>query len=527
MRTILLVISLIIIENSLSQVKVVETVAKDSRTSLKKIPKKHNFINFEQIGDYYYGIYSKSQYEFYLFLWQPIKYPVKYDFVIVKYDKDFNLVELKTIKSSIEYKTKINADVKRVGNELCAFYYFNNLKTNKQYLFAQKIDIEKLEVTGSAIKIAETTIDSKTIHEPNYFVFKLSQDYSKLLVSLNFEVNYKRQFLTSKVKRKKRSSIYWLYDSELNILDYRKDLNISKSSGSTLVDYQVDNKGNVILLGFEYDKSKDFKKKINSLDIAFQNLIFSARIITLEGKDQTIKMGNGSLMLDGKLIYNFTNNLLAFIGLKASKDPGSKGVIVQHFTIDSFNLIRENEFDFDSELIRKIETSLKKNKKVNKKTVEEDLDTYIRYLSRIGDCFFNQDNELYISTQKYYFTTTQVDKKNSSAEVTSVCHSDIIAFKFDSLCSFESYCAIPYFVANESTTNVNFDAIYKNGEFYIFTNTNYSKIDFNSHKSKVKSLKIHLINYSLKYKYKFGTSCIVIIYPVKKSSRYFTRYELN
>ena len=159
---------------------------------------------------------------------------------IERYNEKMNLVKSKEVV--LKYKKK-NLDYEgfiKLGNELYLLSSFNNQAKKKNYLFAQKVSKKSLTVSTKIVKIGE--IDTRNIQQEGYFDFHISRDSSKILIynSLPYKKGMPERFALN------------VYDNQFNPL-WSKDISLPYADKYFSVEeYQVDNNGNVYLLGLNY-----------------------------------------------------------------------------------------------------------------------------------------------------------------------------------------------------------------------------------------------------------------------------------
>ncbi len=153
------------------------------------------------------------------------------------YNSQMNMV--KSVSFALKYKNNPleYEDFLKVGNELYLFTSYNNQAKKKNYLFAQLVSRKTLMPSDKLINIGE--VDSKNIMKKGYFDVHISRDSSKVLVfnALPYQKGMPERFALH------------VYDNQFNEL-WTKDIILPYSDKDFSVeDYQVDNHGNVFLLG--------------------------------------------------------------------------------------------------------------------------------------------------------------------------------------------------------------------------------------------------------------------------------------
>jgi hypothetical protein len=159
--------------------------------------------------------------------------------IIEYYNARMKLVRSRELDLDVKGKGRFVKDVVMLDRRLWVLSYFYNEKHEKTYLFAQEISKSTLNLSKDLVKIAEQ--DQKNNAKEDVFTVATSRDSSKIVV-FNRQPNAKNQQAFSLA----------VFDSEFNEL-WSKDAKLPYSRKSFGVeDYQVDNKGNVYLLGIIY-----------------------------------------------------------------------------------------------------------------------------------------------------------------------------------------------------------------------------------------------------------------------------------
>lgn len=159
---------------------------------------------------------------------------------IEHYNEQMNLVKSNEVvlqfkKNNLEYE-----DFLRLGNELYLLSSYNNEAKKKNYLFAQLVNKKTLSLSDKLIKIGE--IDTRNIQNKGFFDHHISRDSSKILIynALPYQKGMPERFALH------------VFDNQFNEL-WTKDISLPYNDKQFSVEeYQVDNKGNVYLLGLNY-----------------------------------------------------------------------------------------------------------------------------------------------------------------------------------------------------------------------------------------------------------------------------------
>jgi hypothetical protein len=159
--------------------------------------------------------------------------------IIEYYNASMKLVRSKELDLDVKGKSRFVKDVVMLDRRLWILSYFYNEKHEKTYLFAQEISKSTLNLSKDLVKIAEQ--DQKNNEKEDVFTVAMSRDSSKLVV-FNRQPNANKQQEFSLAVFNSEFTELWSKDAKLPYS--RKNFGIE--------DYQVDNQGNVYLLGIIY-----------------------------------------------------------------------------------------------------------------------------------------------------------------------------------------------------------------------------------------------------------------------------------
>jgi len=160
--------------------------------------------------------------------------------ILERYNSSMNLVKSRQLSLKIKKKKRQFEDLMVIGGQLYFFTSFNNQAKKKNYLFAQRIDSKELRPNSDLRFIAD--IDTKNKYQEGAFNFHISRDSSKVLIynQLPYKKNNPERFALR------------VFDNEMQEL-WSKDIKLPYDDNQFAVeDYQVDNDGNVYLLGVLY-----------------------------------------------------------------------------------------------------------------------------------------------------------------------------------------------------------------------------------------------------------------------------------
>lgn len=166
------------------------------------------------------------------------------------YSKDnMKLQKSKDIDLRYQKKERVLEDVIWLGNELYLLTSFHNQAKQKNYLFSQKISKKSLLPSKDLKKIGE--IETISITKEGVFDHHISQDSSKILI-IN-QLPYK--------KTQPERFALQVFDNAFNE-KWKRNITLPYNDQSfSIEEYQVDEKGNVYLLGILYTDGVKVKRR--------------------------------------------------------------------------------------------------------------------------------------------------------------------------------------------------------------------------------------------------------------------------
>ena len=155
------------------------------------------------------------------------------------YNANMKLVRSKELDLDIKGKARFVKDVVMLDRRLWVLSYFYNEKHEKTYLFAQEINKSTFNLGKDLIKVAEQ--DQKNQDKSDVFTVATSRDSSKIVI-FNRQPN----------ENKQQEFSLAVFDSDFKEL-WSKEAKLPYSKKNfSIEDYQLDNQGNVYLLGIIY-----------------------------------------------------------------------------------------------------------------------------------------------------------------------------------------------------------------------------------------------------------------------------------
>ncbi len=156
----------------------------------------------------------------------------------------------KSVELDLKFKKKTRdfEDLIVVEGNMYLLTSFNNQVKKKNYLFAQSVNLSSLRPSQKIIKLAE--VETKNAYKEGGFRHHLSKDDSKVLI------------YSVLPKQKKEPERFYLqvFDNQLNALWEKKVRLPFNDDKFSIEEYQVDNNGNVYMLGVVYQDKTRFRR---------------------------------------------------------------------------------------------------------------------------------------------------------------------------------------------------------------------------------------------------------------------------
>ena len=139
----------------------------------------------------------------------------------------------------------------QLDNQLYLFTSFRNQRLRRNLLFVQGINKNSLLPEGKPLKIAEIDYSGENKRNAGSFDFEKSIDGSKVLIYYQLPHN----------KRESEQFGFHVFDSKLKLL-WEKEITLPyQEELFDIEDYEVDNLGNVHVLGLAYKEKRKEKRK--------------------------------------------------------------------------------------------------------------------------------------------------------------------------------------------------------------------------------------------------------------------------
>lgn len=332
----------------------------------------------------------------------------KDDFKIIfeHYNSEMNQVQISEITFETKHKKRSYEFTIDLGDEIFVFSSFKNEKHKKNYLFAQSLNKTTLQLNNDLRKICEIAYEKKTKHNAGNFSYELSSDTTKILFYYNlpYKSNEKEKFAFN------------VYDHELNQL-WRKEITLPYLDKLfAVLDYEIDNAGNVHLLGNIFnDKAKyERKGKPNStyeiLSYLNNGNSHKKYPITLGDKfinDLTFEINDNQDIVCGGF----------YSSIGAESIQGSYFLTIDHETAV---VKSQNTKKFDLNFITQNLSQVQKKRitKKNKKGKSTEMNKY-----HLSDFVLKEDGGALFVAEKYYseiYTTSQTDSDGRTTTTTHV-----------------------------------------------------------------------------------------------------------
>lgn len=338
--------------------------------------------------------------------------------ILEHYNNKMNLIKSEELELKQGKKHLAFEGIQYINNKLYVFSSFRNKKLKKNFMFCQEISKNTLNLVGSIKNLSEISYEGYKRYS-GHFDYETSNDDSKILIY---------NFLPSK-KGEPQKALYQVFDDNFNLL-WKKKTTISKPGLLHIVqDYELDNNGNVHILGTVY------KDKIKETRHGEINYFYQIRSLYNNGKEErTYKVAlKNKYITEMQLAVNDNGN---FICAGFYSDQGTYSIKGSYFmTVDAKtqNIISQSTKDFSLNFITQnmTERQVKKTKKKIKKGKNIEL-----YQYDLDELVLKDDGGAILIGEQYYVrvvTTTSTDA-NGNTRTTTTYHyyyNDIIAINMD------------------------------------------------------------------------------------------------
>ena len=193
------------------------------------------------------------------------------------YNANMKLVRSKELDLDIKGKARFVKDVVMLDRRLWVLSYFYNEKHEKTYLFAQEINKSNFNLGKDLIKVAEQ--DDKNREKSDVFTVATSRDSSKIVI-FNRQPN----------ENKQQEFSLAVFDSDFKEL-WSKEAKLPYSKKNfSIEDYQLDNQGNVYLLGIIYTEGSNRLERRGKATYQYDVVAYRQDNTTAEAYEYKIDM---------------------------------------------------------------------------------------------------------------------------------------------------------------------------------------------------------------------------------------------
>lgn len=415
------------------------------------------------------------------------------DFVIYKLDNSMSVVSTSRVPAEFYGKTVESFKLDKVGENLVAFFIFNNKKQNKQYLFAQKYSLKNLQVVGKPIRLAEAMATKQDRKYSFLFTIKITPDHSKIIVT-NDRSRAARTRREKKASRlmKNHTLSYWIFNENLEQINEVKDAKFGKGQTET-IDQILDDKGNIYLLGFESKLSdkevrkkgsapvKKKKKDEDEDDDEDDNENVNKMVLKLirnDGKTFDLKLAEKLDFLSAKLVLNKNTGRIAVVALLTGRKYGSTGIYTRLVDPENPEEGADIASMFSKEMVGEMEKAIVNHsskwakKRYARKSKKREAPDYIYNLVRMGDIYYTDSGELVVTAQKYYTytvtTTTVVNGQRRTQTTTYYVYDDIYSFRLDNHGVIANWDIIPHYMETQRHIYRDYNSMYYKDKLYVF-----------------------------------------------------------
>ena len=254
--------------------------------------------------------------------------------IIEYYNSKMKMVRSRELDLDYKGKERFLKDVVMVGGRLWMLSYFYNEKHEKTYLFAQEVNKNTLNLTKDMVMVGEQ--DETNRERQDVFSVAQSRDSSKIVI-FNRQPNSKDG----------QSFSLAVYNADFNE-QWSKNAKLPYSKKNFSVeDYQVDNHGNVYLLGIIYTEGSNRLERRGKPTYQYDIVAYL--------KDSTLDVQEYKISLKEKFVTDLTFRVaddgdIVCAGFYSEKDAkGMKGSCF--FKINprtkDMTSISTREFDFN------------------------------------------------------------------------------------------------------------------------------------------------------------------------------------
>lgn len=342
-------------------------------------------------------------------------YSLNTTFTLVKYDKKMNESVSVEIDLEEQNKKKSLEFIVQLNKELYLFSSFTNQKLKTNFLFVQSINKHKLTPNNDIKKIAEIDYSGNSKNNSGDFSYELSRDSSKVLIYYNLPYD----------KGESEQFGFHVYDNNFNQVWEKKVTLPYKEELFDVEDYEVDNDGNVYLLGLMY---KDKRKSKRHGEPNYQYQILCYHNNGSEMKEYPIKL-EGKFLTDMQIAINEKNEIICG-GFYSNE--GTYSIIGSYFlklSGETKEIMTKSFKEFGIDFITQNMTERQEKKTKKKEEKGKDVELFEYDLDNI---IIKDDGGAILIGEQFFirvrtYTTTDSQGRTSTRTVYYYYYNDIIA----------------------------------------------------------------------------------------------------
>jgi len=284
-------------------------------------------------------------------------------YYIQRYDKNLDLVEQKQLDIDHLGKNLAFEKLVKFQNEFYVFSTFVNKKNKKKYLFYSKLNVEKMALEGSFIKVAEVKDPAaKTGYEESSFDISLSKDEKYMVVFGKDAEPIKKKSKSFFGKSSKQSKIgtydfkftFWVLDKDFEIVNYEKNyaVTLKESSDKFYVrDFAVDDKGAIYILGknnvVDELTRAEVKSNKRATWVDINKSAFVLEKINADGTTEQYITPENDLFVDMNILFDKKGNI-NLVGLNGEQvyaklaTTGVSRIVLDNDNLDEISNVNDN-----------------------------------------------------------------------------------------------------------------------------------------------------------------------------------------
>jgi hypothetical protein len=411
---------------------------------------KKNFL-IKVIGADETGIYTLSQ--------------SKRQYYINKLNPDkLSLTKSVLLETETNGKTRIVEDIYFLQNNIYAHTSFSNAKTKVNYLFAQSIDKTTLKTNPQLKKLAEINFAGFHNRNNGEFNFVVSNDSTKRLVFYNLPYE----------KGEKEKFGFHVFNQEYELIWEKKVTLPYKEELFEIKDYQLDNSGNLHLLGKVYrGKTKDKSKGVPN---------YSYIILTYNAESEEVReypiLPKGKYLTEMKIATDKKQDIICagfYSNSSAERMKGSYFIKIDHATGD---ILTQEYKEFSDEFLKQNMTEKEEQKAQKKLDKGKDLELY-QY--DLNDIVFKEDGGYLLIGEQFYIHVSTTYTANGASSTTYYYHNnDIIVISMDEngIAEWSTMIAKRQVTTNDNGYYNSYTYTYSKGNLFFIFNDNRDNINY-------------------------------------------------